>query len=141
MALECLVYVSLATMEMSDDHLRDMLRKARESNSKSDITGMLLFRDGFFMQALEGPKDKVDALYEKISKDSRHKDLILVYNKAISNRSFADWTMGFNKIDDKTLECIDGFCDFMQKPTPDFFVTRASEAEALLNQFKHQIFF
>jgi hypothetical protein len=39
---------------MSDKHLEAMLKKARNKNEKSAITGMLLYRDGFFIQALEG---------------------------------------------------------------------------------------
>ena len=49
--------------------------------------------------------------------------------------------MGFNKLDSHSFEGLDGFSDFMQQPTLAFFKHRASEAEALLNQFKHQIFF
>jgi len=141
MPLHCLVYVSLATQEMSDDHLKSMLQKARDNNEKLDITGMLLFRDGFFMQALEGEADKIEALFTKISQDSRHKDVLLVYKKPIKHRSFEKWTMGFNKIDNKTLECVDGYCDFLKQPTPEFFQYKASEAEALLDEFKHQLFF
>ncbi len=140
MSLICLVYVSLANQSMSDEHLKDMLKKARANNEKHDITGMLLFRDGFFMQALEGEEDLVVTLFNKIAQDSRHRDVMLVYKKPIKERSFSQWTMGFNKIDNETLDCMDGFCDFMQKPTPEFFMERASEAEALLNEFKHQIF-
>ncbi|MDO9213874.1 MAG: BLUF domain-containing protein [Methylococcales bacterium] len=141
MSLHCLVYVSLANQEMSDDHLKSMLQKARAKNETLDITGMLLYRDGFFMQALEGALKDIEALFDTISKDARHRDVLLVYKKPIKERGFEKWTMGFNKVDSKTLECLDGFCDFMARPTPEFFKYRASEAEALLDEFKHQIFF
>ncbi len=141
MSLYCLVYVSLATQDMSDDQLKAMLKKARDNNEKLSITGMLLYRDGFFMQALEGDEEKIETLFNKIAKDIRHRDVLLVYKKPIKERSFEKWTMGFNKVDSKTLDCLDGFCDFMQRPTPEFFKHRASEAEALLDEFKHQIFF
>ena len=52
MSLNCLVYVSLANQEMSESHLEDLLKKARIKNETLNITGMLLYRDGFFMQAL-----------------------------------------------------------------------------------------
>ena len=141
MSLYCLVYVSLATQDMSDDQLKAMLKKARDNNEKLSITGMLLYRDGFFMQALEGDEEKIETLFNKIAKDIRHRDVLLVYKKPIKERSFEKWTMGFNKVDSKTLDCLDRFCDFMQRPTPEFFKHRASEAEALLDEFKHQIFF
>lgn len=141
MSLNCLVYVSLANQEMSDDHLKSMLKKAREKNTRLEITGMLLYRDGFFMQALEGDPNDVEDLFNTIAKDVRHRDVLLVYNKPIKERGFPDWTMGFNKIDDKNLEAIDGYTDFLKKPIPEFFANRSNEAEALLNQFKHQLFF
>ncbi len=141
MSLNCLVYVSLANQEMSESHLEDLLKKARIKNETLNITGMLLYRDGFFMQALEGESQDIDALFATISKDARHRDILLIYKKPILQRGFPDWKMGFNKIDDNTVNSIDGFSDFMQHPTPDFFKHRASEAEALLDQFKHQLFF
>lgn len=141
MSLNCLVYVSLANQEMSDEHLKSLLKKAREKNASLNITGMLLFRDGFFMQALEGDPDDVNNLFSTIAKDARHRDVILIYNKPIKDRGFPDWTMGFNKIDDQSLEAIDGYTEFLKTPTSEFFANRDNEAEALLNQFKHQLFF
>lgn len=141
MSLNCLVYVSLANQEMSDSHLQSMLKKAREKNERLIITGMLLYRDGFFMQALEGELKNIEDLFDTIAMDPRHRDVTLIYKKPIKKRGFPDWTMGFNKIDDESLEAIDGYTKFLQNPTPAFFIQRASEAEALLDQFKHQLFF
>ncbi|MCX7097552.1 MAG: BLUF domain-containing protein [Methylococcales bacterium] len=141
MSLNCLVYVSLANQEMSDEHLKSMLKKAREKNARLEITGMLLYRDGFFMQALEGDPNDVEDLFNTIAKDVRHRDVLLVYNKPIKERGFPDWTMGFNKIDSKNLEAIEGYTDFLKTPIPEFFANRGNEAEALLDQFKHQLFF
>jgi len=141
MSLNCLVYVSLANQEMSDKHLQDLLKKAREKNEALSITGMLLFRDGFFMQALEGEQKDIENLFTTITNDRRHRDVLQIYKKPIPQRSFPDWKMGFNKIDDKSVAAIDGFTDFLKNPTPEFFMHRASEAEALLDQFKHQLFF
>jgi hypothetical protein len=141
MSLNCLVYVSLANQEMSDSHLKVVLKKAREKNEALNITGMLLYRDGFFMQALEGELNDIESLFETISKDERHRDVLLIYKKPITQRGFPDWTMGFNKIGDEAVTTIEGFSNFLQRPTPDFFMHRASEAESLLDQFKHQLFF
>jgi Sensors of blue-light using FAD len=141
MSLNCLVYVSLANQEMSDNHLKSMLQKARAKNEKLAITGMLLYRDGFFMQALEGELADIESLYDTISQDPRHSDLILIFKKPIPKRGFPDWTMGFNKIDDHNIDTIEGYTHFLKNPTPEFFKHRASEAEAILDQFKHQLFF
>jgi hypothetical protein len=36
---------------------------------------------------------------------------------------------------------VEGFSDFLQRPKSEFEKFKASEAEALLNQFKHQLLF
>ena len=141
MSLHCLVYVSLSNQEMTEKDLKNLLKGARAEMKTLDITGMLLFRDGFFMQALEGEEDRIDALFDRISKDSRHRDVTTVYKKPIKQRAFPDWTMGFSRMDDAVLEKIDGYSDFLQNPTPGFFKATPSYAQALLENFKADIFF
>ena len=141
MPLHCLVYVSLANKEMSDQDLKGLLKAARNKNEKLNVTGLLLYRDGFFIQALEGEEGTIDALFDRISKDSRHRDVTTVYKKPIKQRAFPDWTMGFSRMDDAVLEKIDGYSDFLQNPTPGFFKATPSYAQALLENFKADIFF
>lgn len=141
MSLYCLVYESIANQEMSDEHLKNLLATARTRNITSNITGMLLFKNGFFMQALEGEKDVIENTFDKVVKDPRHRDVLVVYKKPIEQRRFPEWEMGFNKIDDKNAELIEGFSDFLNRPTPRFFRHQATLAELLLEQFKHKNIF
>jgi hypothetical protein len=141
MSLCSLAYVSLAVKSMPDDDLKTLLKYARQKNERLGVTGMLLYRDGFFMQALEGEEDTVDTLFERIRRDTRHRDVLQLYREPIRARSFADWTMGFNKVDDETLAGLEGFTDFLARPAPDFFHGRPAKAKALLDNFRHHIFF
>ena len=142
MSLHCLVYVSLSNQEMTEKDLKNLLKGARAEMKDLDITGLLLYRDGFYIQALEGEECKIDALFDRISKDPRHRDVTTVYKKPIQQRSFTDWTMGFSRIDDATaLEKIDGYSDFLQNPTPGFFKAQPSYAQMLLENFKHDLLF
>ncbi len=84
-----LVYLSAATDEFSEDDLTDILAASRRNNPKRDITGMLLYSDGGFIQALEGPKQEVLDLYEKIEQDPRHSGAIMLANGPIEERSFS----------------------------------------------------
>lgn len=97
---------------------------------------MLLYRDGFFIQALEGELDAIENLYAIIAKYERYKDVILVYKNLIQKRRFSDWTMGFNRIEAEGNHPIKGYTDFLQQQTPAFFVQCASEVDDLLNRFK-----
>lgn len=138
MALTSLVYVSLANKEMQDADLTALLSPARKNNEKMDITGMLLYRDRLFVQALEGEEDHIKALYEKIRQDTRHRDVTTISIKPLKSRAFAEWTMGFNRIGDSALEGMEGYTDFLEKPSTAFFAGRPSYAQALLENFKSQ---
>jgi len=59
------------------------------------ITGALIFENNRFGQVIEGPKTKIEDLWEKIQKDTRHKNIQLVDSKPIERRSFSKWTMVF----------------------------------------------
>jgi sRNA-binding regulator protein Hfq len=126
----------MSNQEMSDKNLESLLEKARDNNKKSEITGMLLYRNGFFMQALEGELESIEKLFATISKDVRHRNVILVYKDAIETRRFPDWTMGFNRLDTDNTRIINGYTDFLQQPTPDFFIQYASDVDILLDSFK-----
>ena len=73
-----LIYVSTATKHFSLDELKMMLSEGRKRNLARDITGMIVFHEGKFLQILEGREEVVDALYEKICNDTRHEDIELL---------------------------------------------------------------
>ncbi len=145
MSLYCLVYTSISNQEMSDDSLRDLLEKSRAKNKTLDITGMLLYLDPFFIQFLEGEEAIVNESFDIIKQDLRHQKVSLIYKRPIEKRSFPNWTMGFNKINDKNLTTIEGYTDFWHRPTSDFFGDSPTEIEQklekLLVMFIHETLF
>ncbi len=94
-----LIYISSSTVLMSNDELVNLLKESRLNNEKIGITGMLLYKDGSFMQYIEGEKDTVINLYKKIVKDTRHTDPIRLLENDIEERNFSDWSMGFMNMD------------------------------------------
>jgi hypothetical protein len=86
---------------MSDDELFELLEEARRNNKKLEITGMLLYKGGNFLQMLEGEKEVVKALFQKIKKDSRHKDIVTIMENETEKRTFKSWSMGFVNMDKK----------------------------------------
>ncbi len=141
MPLITLVYVSVASKLMSDAELKALLDTARRVNARLNVTGMLLYRDGFFVQALEGEAEVVDNLFAKISRDERHTNVLTVYRNPIETRAFGEWSMGFNKIEDGDGAQIDGFTYFLQKPNPNFFVDHPGRAARLLHSFRERLYF
>jgi hypothetical protein len=78
---------------MDLDHI---LASARRRNMAEEITGMLLYYRGEFVQILEGEKKSVENIYDKfIGPDLRHTALNKVHQNTISHRSFSEWSMGF----------------------------------------------
>jgi hypothetical protein len=120
---------------MSDDSLKDLLKNLRLKNQQLNVTGMLLYLDPFFIQILEGEEDVVNALFNAIKQDVRHQRVKVIYKKPIEKRCFPNWTMGFNKISDEDVETIEGFSDFLQHPTSEFFGNSSTETEKELKKF------
>lgn len=141
MALISLVYVSVGADGMSEEDLRDILASSRKNNRHHNITGMLLYRDGFFIQALEGEETVINELFDKIVEDKRHKNIMLVYKNAILTRTFGSWSMGFNKINDNDVVELEGFTNFLEDPTTEFFTDQPSRATLLLDTFKNRTYF
>ena len=104
-----LIYTSAANQLMSELELTDLLSHCRVRNSHDELTGMLLYKDGSFMQVLEGEKENVFRTYARIQKDTRHKDISLLREREIESRSFDGWSMGFKSVKSSDLESIPGF--------------------------------
>jgi len=71
-----------------------MLIGFREKNASLDVRGMLLYKDGSFLQALEGDEAVVRDLYATIAGDDRHQQVTLIIEFPVETRSFSDWSMG-----------------------------------------------
>jgi len=65
------------------------------NNKLADVTGLLVYVDGNFLQVLEGEHEVVSTLLEKISQDHRHTDVKVVYKTIIEKRTFNSWQMAY----------------------------------------------
>jgi hypothetical protein len=96
-----LVYASRATFPPGLDHaslnadVARILMQSRRNNPAQGLVGALYFSDGCFFQCLEGPVAAVDALYNRLPRDSRHRDLTVLSREAIAQPSFSGWSMKF----------------------------------------------
>jgi len=120
---------------MLSEDLSELLRVARENNARSRITGVLLYQDGMFLQALEGSEPDVRSLFEKIARDPRHGRAEVVWSGNVAARSFGDWSMGFASADDPEVARLDGYRDFFGKQSFALWVN-PSRATDLLREFR-----
>ena len=132
-----LVYVSAAVTWFSESELRTLLTSARFRNEHAGITGMLLYKDGNFMQALEGPEPAVRALYKRIEADRRHGGLVVLDCGTQRSRQFASWNMAFHDISHGRGEMPGGYSRFMDEPlNAPVFVQQPGRCHELLQMFK-----
>ncbi|WP_420408552.1 BLUF domain-containing protein [Hoeflea sp.] len=94
-----LLYVSGASREMSERDLDNILHTSRTNNRRNDVTGMLLWADGVFIQILEGDADTVHRLVSRIKRDPRHCYFMVMHEQTTNERLFSEWSMGFKKLD------------------------------------------
>ena len=81
--------------------LEALLQDARSFNEKVGVTGVLLYRDGFFFQYLEGIEEDLAAVYHRIERSADHTRIYVLLNAKVQRREFAMWHMGF-------FEALDG---------------------------------
>lgn len=99
-----LIYISRSSLQAIEHvdiepGIARILTISRINNRKNGLVGVLYFGNGCFFQCLEGPQEKVDALYERLKLDKRHSDLKLLSRQDISSLSFSQWDMKYVKID------------------------------------------
>ncbi len=97
--LYSLVYTSRQNRPFDAADLQSLLQSSRLANSQAGITGMLLYWQGTFVQALEGERKQVCRLADAISQDRRHGAFFICSRQQIAVRQFAGWSMGFRDLD------------------------------------------
>ena len=132
-----LIYVSTAVTAMSEADLVRLLRYSRARNQESRLTGMLLYKDGHFMQVLEGEEAAVMQTFARIEDDKRHKSIDVLRSEYSQYRNFPDWTMGFANINKLDPVTVPGFSRFLEKDFRSAYFSEDSvEAHAMLMVFK-----
>jgi hypothetical protein len=134
-----LVYVSSATVRFATADLVELLRLSRERNTARGITGLLVYHDGNFMQAIEGPEAAVRALHARIVEDPRHGGCITLTQKRVDERTFPEWSMGFRDLTAADLSGISGYSDYLNATGVRPFPPNASHAWQLLESFRTRL--
>ncbi|MDE2581651.1 MAG: BLUF domain-containing protein [Rhodospirillales bacterium] len=93
--LHRVVYVSRSRIapQMMRGELDQILAQAQAANLGSRVTGALLFSRTGFAQVLEGPLAAVAETFERIQRDPRHGDVVVLESGSVAERVFPDWSM------------------------------------------------
>ncbi|RJT74899.1 BLUF domain-containing protein [Arthrobacter cheniae] len=103
------VYSSAATQSFSEADLAGLLTVSRRTNHSSHLTGLLLYRQGRFLQILEGPEGTVRDRMAIITADRRHTRLRVLIEETRNQRQFPDWTMGYEPISATMSDDVPGY--------------------------------
>jgi hypothetical protein len=75
--LERFIYVSRASTDLGPGEVAGLVRVAAARNEAAGLSGGLIWHDGWFVQALEGPPGALDGAWARIRRDPRHRALSL----------------------------------------------------------------
>ncbi len=73
--------------------LEDINKSAKNKNKECNITGVLFFHDGQFLQIIEGEEKDLRNLMSHIENDDRHCEINYLIDTPVEKRGFPDWNM------------------------------------------------
>ena len=95
-----MLYVSTLEPTAQVSAISVIATRSRVSNALRCITGMLIFDGIRFCQYLEGSKNDVLNLFERIRDDSRHAAVTLIHEGPSHTRRFNNFSLAFANGDD-----------------------------------------
>ncbi|GJE02216.1 BLUF domain-containing protein [Methylobacterium isbiliense] len=102
----------------------EIVRSSEARNAADGLTGALLHTRGVFIQALEGPLSAIEATFERICCDLRHRRVELLELAQAEKRAFAEWSLARISADE-TMERL-----FPCLPSTEDQVVEATSAQA-----------
>ena len=126
-----LLYASRAVEPLGSEVIEDILSSSRKGNPPMGITGLLCHSGDIFMQVLEGGREAVSALYNRIAQDPRHRDVIVLQYEEITERRFGGWTMGqvnLNRVNPSIL------LKYSERPVLDPYAVSGKVSMAMLEE-------
>lgn len=109
-----IIYTSKAIRDFDEGELAEILSVAVRNNARMNVTGLLLYTQGTFMQVLEGDATTLDNLISQVEKDTRHYDMEVVVRNSIKDREFSQWHMGYRRLGLDDIQAMPNFAPFFE---------------------------
>lgn len=106
-------YVSKGKDDLTTDDLEQLFGYTLQYNTEHNITGILLYRSGSFLQVLEGEKEILIPIFGRIQEDPRHKEIFTILKGPSKKRIFADYASRFSIV--KTKEDLDNIEKYLNQ--------------------------
>jgi len=89
-----LLYASRTNGKPTSKVIEAILESSRRHNPANGVTGVLCHGGEVFLQVIEGGREVVNDLYNRIASDARHSAVTILHYEEVPERRFAGWTMG-----------------------------------------------
>ncbi len=86
--LQTIIYISNAVKLFEEKNLNKLFYQSFQNNTHNNITGILLYDEGTFIQILEGEELDLNNLFKTIHHDKRHDNITKILDINIRERLF-----------------------------------------------------
>ena len=132
-----LTYTSEGQHTFDEPELEYLLQRSREWNQGHGLSGLLLYKAGSFMQAIEGDEKAVRKTFKRrITRDKRHANIRILNAGEVSARQFPDWTMGYSRVATESEPDAPGYDDFLTRGDFGPSWSAPTPARVLLDWFR-----
>lgn len=122
-----LIYTSTSTppgrQADSDD-----IYQSRNNNALNGVTGLLWVREDRYLQILEGNREAVDFVMERIARDLRHRDICILVKRDVDRREFGSWSMALRQDGETTAE--------LDRRVSEIIISRSDKVKACFADFR-----
>ena len=99
--------------------LPEILQVSQRNNACSGLTGFLLCDGVRFLQTLEGEPGRLQATYDRIARDPRHRAIVMLRDVEVDVRQFGDWSMAGGQIGGESSDALVARVDAMTEAVTD----------------------
>ena len=139
--LHALMYSSIADPNLSPQDIEQLVNDARRNNARHELTGLLVFQAGCFLQILEGDRKKLSNLFEqKLMRDPRHSAVNLFYDEALHERRFRFWHLAFSDLNQQSVRISSPYRECLNSERGLYELNRdTAKALALVRQIHRRV--
>ncbi|MBT8471642.1 MAG: BLUF domain-containing protein [Marinicaulis sp.] len=114
--------------------MKSIIAVSAENNKACEVTGVLLYNGITFLQVLEGKKENVKSLYQKIAIDERHSAITTIFREDIEARIFSEWSMKL-KIVASSAEALPDWIEEIEDVVAEFPPIPPSNLKSVLTSY------
>ena len=104
-----LIYSSKESECTTELELKQIMEQSEKNNKRQNITGLLIYFHGTFIQMLEGTEKDVFETFGRIENDPRHEQIIKLLSGETDKRHFPNWKMALQVVNEETFKRIESY--------------------------------